>query len=130
MKSKISFAKGIALFSLVTILFLGIYLYSSPRTTTKTKTEIIHTYLIKVPDNAGVCPYALMSMTNGKLKMVNNPSCVCPFSEHATYMTARCKDKKSVMAMLPASLRKKVQILIVDNSNNKQPNNFIKSKSL
>ena len=116
MKKTLLSAKGIAFLSLVIILFLGVSFIKTPKSTNAQKAEFMHTYLVKIPNCAGVCPYALMSMTHGRMRMVNNSKCTCPFGEHASYMTVKSKDEKSVIAMLPASIQKEVQIEIADNT--------------
>ncbi len=115
MKRHISLIKAGALFLAVLLLFGGVYLIETPKPQSGNKAEVIHTYLVKIPKSAGVCPYTLMTMTKGKLQMVEEPNCVCPYSQHSIYMKARSKNEKSVMAMLPASLQNKVQIEIADN---------------
>ncbi len=117
MKKRFTFVRGMAFFSFIIILFLGLNFFYTPFGSSAKKSDVIHTYLVKIPNDAGVCPYALVSRTNGKLKIVGDSHCVCPYAESAFYMTTRCKDVKTVMEMLPSSLHNKVQIKIIDHIN-------------
>ncbi len=124
MKRKFLFAKGFAFMSIVLMLVLGLSFSSKPQSKELNKIVVTHTYLVKIPYSAGVCPYQLMSMTNGKLQMVNDAGCVCPYIHHtsvknASLMTARCPDIESVKELLPASIRKVVEIQLADHPNRK-----------
>jgi len=111
------FAKGFTVFSIIILLFVGLVYLNSTDNNTLQKSKVMHTYLVRIPYSAGVCPYSLMSMTKGKLKVLNDPHCVCPYSDNASYMTARCKDVKSVIRMLPSSIQNKVEIKLIDSAN-------------
>ncbi len=123
MKRLILNAKGIALMSVFPILFLGLAFMSHPQSKKIKKTEIINTYLIKIPNTAGVCPYELMQSSNGKLQMYKDPHCVCPYEQNhnssfsnAVYMTANCRDENSVRELLPASIQNLVEIKLLSES--------------
>ena len=117
MKKKFSDLKAISLTFIVLILCLGINLFNSHSESNNQSSEVMHTYLIKIPLDAGICPYALASKSHGKLHMINNSECTCPFSENASYMTTKCRNIKSLLELLPSSIQKKVQIMIIDNRN-------------
>jgi hypothetical protein len=118
MKKKFSAFKAISLTFIVLILCLGINLFNSQSDSNNQNSEVMHTYLIKVPLDAGICPYALASKSHGKLHMINNSECTCPFSENASYMTTKCRNIKSVLELLPSSIQKKVEIRVIDNKTN------------
>jgi hypothetical protein len=119
MKRKISFVKGLTVFSLLVMLFLGIYLYKSPDVLNGQNSNFMHTYLIKIPADANICPYVLMSKSHGRLHMIDNSNCTCPYAAHDTYLTTRCSDENSVLALFPSSLKSKLQIMVIDNFHNK-----------
>ena len=115
MKKKFLSAKGIALMSVIPILFLCVSFISLPQSKEVKKAEAINTYLVKIPATAGICPYELMMMTKGKLQMADDPQCVCPYqhkiSYHtAIYMTARGMDVNSIRALFPECIRNAVEI--------------------
>ena len=126
MKNKILSVKGLVLMSIVPMLFLCLSFTSISQNKKTNKVEAVHTFLIKIPTAAGVCPYELMMMTKGKLQMVNDPQCVCPYQHTTTFqgtvfMTARSKDVNSIRAMLPECIRNSVQIQKIDKTNIKKP---------
>ncbi len=125
MKKTFFSAKGILFLSIVVVLFLGVQFIKAPQKASVQKAEVIHTYLVKIPNCSGVCPYALMSMTHGRMQMLNNAGCVCPYSKNASYMTVRSKNVRSVRAMLPPSIQKEVQIQLADNTNEGEPSKII-----
>ena len=116
MKRKFMFAKIIAVLSFAMFVLLGINYFNAPPERVIQQSETMHTYLVKIPNSAGVCPYALMSMTKGKLKMIEDSHCICPYADNASYMTARCKDIRSVISMLPAQLQNKIRVKIVEEN--------------
>ncbi len=99
---------------IIILLVTGLEFFNGSPGNTVSGSRAVHTYLVKIPNSAGVCPYAIMTMTKGKLKMVDDPGCVCPYAKNASYMTTRCKNIKSVIALLPANLQKKIQVKIID----------------
>lgn len=119
MKSKISFVIGLTVFSLFVMFFLGIYLYKSPEVLDGQNSNYMHTYLIKIPADASICPYVIMSKSHGRLHMVDNSDCSCPYAAHDTYLTTRSNDENSVLALFPSSLQNKLQIMVIDNFQNK-----------
>ena len=119
MKSKISFAKGFIVLSLLMVLFLGNYLFRPHNISGSLNSNYVHTYLIKIPADAGICPYVLMSKSNGRLRMLNTSGCSCPYANHDTYLTTRSNNENSVLDLFPSSIKSKLQIMIIDNFNNK-----------
>lgn len=115
--------KGVAFMSVFPILFFGLTLMNHPQSNKAKKTEVMNTYLIKIPNSAGVCPYELMQSSNGRLQMYNDPHCVCPYEQNhnssfnnAVYMTANCPDMNSVIELLPASIQNLVEIKLLSES--------------
>ena len=106
----------IAAVSLIVLIVLGLDSFYGNPGNNMPESGIIHTYLVKIPNSAGVCPYALTAMTKGKLKVVDDPECVCPYNKKASYMTTRCRDIKSVIAMLPERIQNKIQVRVVDET--------------
>jgi len=119
MKKKFSALKFIILTSLILILCLGINFFNSSEELNFKSSEAMHTYLIKIPANAGICPYLLATKSHGMLQILNNPECICPYSEYNTFLTARCKNKNSVLTLFPSFLQKRIQIIVIDNLNKK-----------
>ncbi len=121
---KLLSARGIALLSIIPLLFLC--LNFSGLQHNKNKIKAIHTFLVKIPSSSGVCPYQLMMMSKGKLQMINDPQCVCPYA-HGTsfqssfYMTIRSTDEKTVRTMLPECIRNEVEINTIDKPSKKAP---------
>lgn len=120
MKKMILSAKGIVLMSVFPALLFGMIFINHTYKRNVKKAEVMHTFLIKIPNSSGVCPYVLMQSSNGKLKMMNDPNCVCPYEHHSSfsstvYMTAVCPDLNSVKSLLPASIQNLVQIKLVDH---------------
>ena len=129
MKRMIFSVKGIGFMSIIMILFFGLSFTSLPQSKNLKKTVAMHTFLVKIPGNAGVCPYQLMMMTNGKLQMADDPHCVCPYQHNSSfsstvYMTARCTDVNSVRELLPACIRSTVEIKLQDKPKAKLPANL------
>jgi|GEM_PF-2587667 len=121
MKKMIFSYEGIVLMSVFPALLFGLILFSQPQSKNAKKTEVMHTFLIKIPSSAGVCPYELMKASNGKLQMIHDPNCVCPYEKqnssysNAFYMTAISSDINTARALLPASIRSIVEIKLTDS---------------
>lgn len=132
MKKKFLSAKGIAFMSIIPILFLSLSFTGIPQSKKANKMEVIHTFLVKIPSTAGVCPYELMMMTKGKLQMADDPQCVCPYqhntsSHNAIYMTAKCTDVNSVRALLPACIKDAAEIHSMDKTKAELPQKLFTS---
>ena len=107
--------QAIAILSFAIMIALGVNVLHPSELANNPKEKTMHTYLVAIPASAGVCPYALMSMTNQRLKMVHDPKCVCPYTSNTLLMITRNTNIKSVIDMLPASIKNKVHIIIIDN---------------
>ncbi len=125
MKKKLVIAEGIIVIALIFITALGINFINAPAGENVMSSNMVHTYLVKIPNAAGVCPYALESMTKGKLQMIDDSKCTCPYSQNASYMTTTCKDIRAIISLLPARLQRKVQVRIVDKAEKESNTKFM-----
>lgn len=121
MKRKFMLAKAIGLISFMLLILLAMDFVYTPSDFSGTNIGTMHTYLVKIPASAGVCPYAIMTMTKGKLKVLRDSRCICPYADNSSYMTARCRDIKSVISLLPIKLRNQIQVIIIKEIHSKIP---------
>ncbi len=125
MKKKFVIIEGIIVISFILLTTLGINYINSPAGVSMSSNTIMHTYLVKIPDNSCVCPYALETMTKGKLKVVHETGCTCPYIQNSSYMTTTCKDIRSIISLLPADIQKTVQVMEIKKTETESRTKFL-----
>ena len=115
--------KGLIFFTTI-VLLLVIFLLGNSKTESMVSGE--NNYLIKFTHTKESCLAALEKISKDDEKLLAKIDWGCMSGDHTGYMIVNGKDEKSVMAMIPESIRDQVKVEKVDKFTKEQIESFHK----
>jgi hypothetical protein len=115
--------KGLLFFSII-VMLLVVFLLGGSKTESKVSGE--NNYLVKFTHTKESCLAALDKISKDNSKLLAKIDWGCMSGDHTGYMIINGKDEKSVMAMIPESIRDQVKVEKVDKFTKEQIESFHK----
>ena len=116
-------SKGLLFFSII-VMLLVVFLLGGSKTESKVSGE--NNYLVKFTHTKESCLAALDKISKDNSKLLAKIDWGCMSGDHTGYMIVNGKDEKSVMAMIPESIRDQVKVEKVDKFTKEQIESFHK----